>query len=107
MKKILFICSENCLRSPTAEKIFAGMKGIQARSAGTNPHAIVPVNLDLIDWATMIVVMENHHLDKLKKKFKAEMTGKRAVCLNIPDEYEYMDDVLVQLLKGRMARYMA
>ena len=106
MKKILFICSENCLRSPTAEKIFDGMVGIQARSAGTNPQATVSVDADLIEWATMIAVMERHHMDKLKKKFKPNIAGKRVACLNIPDDFEYMDDELVQLLKGTMARYL-
>jgi predicted protein tyrosine phosphatase len=106
MKNILFICSENFLRSPTAEKIFGGMANIQARSAGTSPNAIVPMNKDLIEWAAMIVVMEKHHLNKLRKKFKSDIIGKRAVCLNIPDDYDYMDEGLVQLLKGRMARYI-
>jgi len=35
--KLLFICSRNRWRSLTAEKIFDGANGIQARSAGTNP----------------------------------------------------------------------
>jgi predicted protein tyrosine phosphatase len=106
MKKILFICSQNCLRSPTAEKVFSGLANIQTRSAGFNPDSNVVVSRELIEWATMIVVMEKHHMDKLKKKFKSDIKGKRVVCLNIPDDYDFMDEVLVQLLKGRMARYL-
>ncbi|GMQ84126.1 MAG: hypothetical protein BMS9Abin06_0886 [Gammaproteobacteria bacterium] len=35
------------------------------------------------------------------------LAGKRVMCLRIPDEYDYMDEGLIRLLKGRMARYLA
>ena len=35
--RILFVCSENRLRSPTAEVIFSEYDGVEAVSAGTNP----------------------------------------------------------------------
>ncbi len=107
MKKVLFVCSQNRLRSPTAEKLFNGMADIQVRSAGLDADATTPVTRELIDWATMIVVMEKPHLNKLKKKFRPYLVGKRVVCLNIPDEYNYMDEALIQLFKSRMARYWA
>ena len=106
MKRLLFVCSQNLLRSPTAEKVFDGLGNIQARSAGLNVDATIPVSDELIDWASLIVVMEKSHMNKLRKKFYTNLFGKRIVCLNIPDDYDYMDEELMQLLKGKMARYL-
>src|SRR5258706_220622 len=46
-RKILFICSQNRWRSPTAEKIFDGVDNISARSAGTEPAARIKVSAGL------------------------------------------------------------
>lgn len=106
MKKILFVCSQNMLRSPTAEKVFDGMENIQARSAGLDADATIPVSNELVDWSSMIVVIEKPHMTKFRKRFYTNLFGKRIVCLNIPDVYDYMDEELIQLLKGKMARYL-
>jgi len=44
MKRILFLCSQNKLRSPTAECIFTDYPGIEVDSAGLNNNAIVPLS---------------------------------------------------------------
>lgn len=36
---ILFICSRNQWRSPTAERVFASEPSLSVRSAGTSPKA--------------------------------------------------------------------
>jgi len=60
----------------------------------------------MIDWADIIFVMEKNHMNRLRKRFKAHLQRARIVCLNIPDEYEFMDPVLVQLLSARVPRYL-
>jgi len=50
--------------------------------------------------------MENSHRNKLSKKFRAHLQGKRVICLDIPDEYDYMDPVLVQLLRIKVPRFL-
>lgn len=102
MKKLLFICSQNKLRSPTAEAIFSEYAGLEAESAGLNHDAEVPVSPELIQWADMIFVMEKVHRNKLSQKFQHFLKNKRVVCLNIPDEYDYMDDALIKLLKNKV-----
>ena len=57
MKKLLFVCSENRLRSPTAEAVFSEYEGVEAVSAGTNDDAETPVSGDLIEWADVIFVI--------------------------------------------------
>lgn len=102
MKHLLFICSQNRLRSPTAERVFSQWPGIEARSAGLNSDATLPLSPDLIEWAHVIVVMEQTHKKKLTKKFRAHLTGKPVISLGIPDDYEFMQPELVDLLKIRV-----
>ncbi|MFN8910720.1 MAG: protein tyrosine phosphatase, partial [Betaproteobacteria bacterium] len=39
MRRVLFICSQNRLRSPTAERVFSKRAGFEVASAGLNPEA--------------------------------------------------------------------
>lgn len=98
---MLFICSQNRLRSPTAERVFADREGFEVTSAGLNPEAETPVSADLLEWADVIFVMERAHRNKLSKKFKVHLKSKRIICLDIPDEFEFMDPALVRLLEAK------
>jgi predicted protein tyrosine phosphatase len=102
--KLLFICSQNRLRSPTAEAIFSTYPGIEAISAGTNKDADTPVSADMIEWADLILVMENVHRTKLTQKFGSLLRDKRLYVLDIPDRYGYMDAELMRLLKVKVSR---
>jgi predicted protein tyrosine phosphatase len=101
MKRALFICSQNRLRSPTAEQVFSGRPGFEVASAGLNNDADVPVSPELLQWADIIFVMEKAHRDKLSKKFRPHLKDKRIVCLDIPDEFEFMDTALIRLLEAK------
>jgi predicted protein tyrosine phosphatase len=101
MKHVLFICSQNRLRSPTAEQVFSDCAGFEVASAGLNPEADTPVSPELLAWADVIFVMERAHRNKLAKKFRAYLNAKRVICLDIPDEYDYMDPGLVRLLEAK------
>ncbi len=99
-KKVLFVCSRNRWRSPTAEKLFDGVNGVQARSAGTESGARIRVTAGHLGWADMIFVMENKHRRRLRDKFAFELANKTVVCLHIPDEYQFMQPELVDLLQA-------
>jgi len=103
---VLFVCSQNRLRSPTAEQIFADWPGIETSSAGTNNDAENPLSHELIEWADVIFVMEKAHRNKLLKKYRSAMNGKRVICLHIPDDYDLMDPALVSLLKSKVPQYL-
>lgn len=103
---ILFICSQNRLRSPTAEQVFADWPGVETSSAGLNNDAENPVTPELLEWAELIFVMERAHRSKLSGKFKRHLGHARVVCLDIPDEYDYMDAELVRLLKAKVPRHL-
>ena len=103
---LLFVCSENRLRSPTGEEVFSKYEGIDAIGAGTNKDADTPVSGDLIEWADIIFVMEQSHRNKVSKKFKDLLKGKKLVCLDIPDEYDRMDPILIRLLEMAVSRHV-
>lgn len=105
--RVLFICSQNRLRSPTAERIFSARPGLQVASAGTEQSAVKVVSAETIGWADMIFVMEDWHRDLLDRQFRRHVERKRVVCLGIPDRYEYMDPELVQLLELKVAPYLS
>ena len=105
MKRVLFICSQNRLRSPTAERVFASREGFEVASAGINSEAETPVYSDLLEWADVIFVMERAHRNKLSKKFKLHLKTKRIICLDIPDEFEFMDAALVRLLEAKVGPF--
>ena len=105
MKHILFVCSQNRLRSPTAEQVFSGRPGIEVDSAGLNPDAVNPVCNELLEWADVIFVMEKSHKNKLLKKFRVHMHSQRVICLDIPDDYEFMDPKLIEVLQSKVNSY--
>ena len=104
---VLFVCSQNKLRSPTAERIFSGQDGMECLSAGLDSDASNPVTADLLKWADVIFVMERRHLYKLSFKFGKLLTGKRVACLGIRDQYELMDPELVRLLKLKVGQFFS
>jgi len=106
MKHLLFVCSQNKLRSPTAEAVFAEYAGVEADSAGLNNDAEVVLSDEQIEWADVIIVMEKSHRNRLNRKYKHALAGKRVAVLGIPDEYDFMDEYLIKLLKTRSAIYL-
>ena len=105
-RRLLFVCSQNRLRSPTAEAICQNVEGVEAISAGTNNDADQPLTGDLVEWADTVIVMERHHRNRVSKKFREQLKGKQLVVLGIPDEYEYMQPELVKLLNARLRRWI-
>ena len=103
---ILFVCSEERLRSPTAAAVFADYPGVSTMSAGTNADAETPVSGDLIEWADVILVMEKQHRNKVSRRFRTLLRDKKLAVLDIADEFEYMDPHLVRLLQQRVPRYV-
>ena len=106
MTHVLFLCSQNRLRSPTAEKIFFGRPGIEVASAGLSLDAVSPLSSDLLEWADIVFVMERSHRKKLIHRFKAFLTTQNVICLDIRDMYEYMDPKLVKLLEEKVTPHL-
>jgi len=106
MKSILFVCSQNRLRSPTAEQVFSTRPDLDVASAGTNHDAEQPLTAELVEWADIIFVMEKTHRAKLRSRFGTALKSARVICLDIPDNYTFMDPTLIRLLEQRVSRHL-
>jgi len=106
LAKLLFICSKNQWRSPTAEALFKNHPEHQVRSAGTSDKARIKVNGKLLDWADHIFMMERKHQQLLWLRFADHINHKQVVILNIEDNYIYNDPELIEILKSYLQKYL-
>ncbi|MCB9045132.1 MAG: protein tyrosine phosphatase [Chitinophagales bacterium] len=103
---LLFVCSRNQWRSPTAEAIYRNIEGLSVSSAGTEPSARVRLTAKMIDSADIIFVMEQEHKVRIRQNFPQNMQDKIIIVLDIPDEYGYMDDELVAMLRDSIDSHL-
>jgi len=85
----------------------AGKTNIETNYAGLGADATVHLSPEQIEWATIIFVMEKAHRNKLSAKFKPQLNGKRVICLDIPDDYQYMQHELVKLLQTKAGKFLS
>ncbi|MEO8115418.1 MAG: hypothetical protein ABI655_13610, partial [Phenylobacterium sp.] len=104
VKKVLFVCGRNQLRSPTAEQLFASRDDIEVASAGLDAKCGNPVTPELLAWADLVFVMERAHRTRLSRAFRSSLKTARVICLDIPDDYDFMDPALIRLLEARVTR---
>ena len=105
-QNVLFVCSRNQWRSPTAEKIWRKHPMMSVRSGGTSPNARRKVSAEDIRWAHVIFVMEKKHKSRLVAEFTRLIEGKPIHVLDIPDEYKYMDPELVEQLEESVGVFL-
>lgn len=103
---LLFVCSQNKLRSPTAESVFSDVPNVNVRSAGLNNNAEIPLGIEDVMWADCIFVMEQAQKKKLRTHFKKYLKEQRVICLDIPDDYEYMAPALITVLKQKIPQHI-
>ena len=106
MKRLLFICGANKLRSPTAEHIFSTWVDVETDSAGLNSISEQQLSSEQVEWADIIFVMEKSQRSKVSARFRKYLKGKRIVCLDIPDNYAFMEPELVRLLEARVKPFL-
>lgn len=104
--KLLFLCSQNKRRSLTAEKIFNGVNGHTARSAGTENNSRIKVTVGLLGWADIIFCMEKKHAQRIKMKYQDVIEDKKLVVLNIYDDYQFMEESLIDILESEVNEFI-
>ena len=97
--KLLFVCSGNKDRSPTAEAMFLVDCRYVAKSAGIDDDAPVKLSKELIEWADLVFAMQDEHRQEILRLMPR---AKKTRVLNIPDIYHYGDPELVNLLRERL-----
>ena len=105
-RRVLFLCNQNRMRSPTAERVFSEYPDLDVKSAGVDRDATVVTTRELLEWADIIFVMEKRQRNIVHKKFKDIYASKQIICLYIPDEYAYMDPYLIELLKEKVTGFL-
>lgn len=103
---ILFVCSRNKWRSATAETIYKSSQEHNVKSAGTEPSAKVRISAKHILWADIIFVMEKKHKQRIMANFPDEIASKQLIILDIEDDYQYMDEELIEILKVSVEPYL-
>lgn len=76
-RRVLFLCSRNRLRSPTAEQVFGTWPDLEVDSAGLADDAEMVLTSEQLDWADLIVVMEASHRRRLQTCHRSRLKGKR------------------------------
>ncbi len=98
---ILVVCGRNKKRSRTAEHIFKNDMRFNIRSAGLSSQSNRKISEKDLHWADLVFVMENDQRAKIWSLFK-NIEMPTIEILNIPDDYEFMDEELIELLTGRI-----
>ena len=100
--KLLFICSRNQWRSPTAEAIYQTDPRVEACSAGLSASARRRVSEKLLRWADLVMVMDRAQKQRLEDQFPTIFHDLHVEVLDIPDDYSFMAPELVSLIRDRV-----
>jgi predicted protein tyrosine phosphatase len=105
VRRVLFVCTGNQDRSPTAEQLLKGKEGIEVKSAGTHASLLGsrPLTEELTKWASEIYAMEEQHRQEIERIDPAAKI--KIVVLGIEDNYRGNSPDLVKALKEKLARY--
>jgi predicted protein tyrosine phosphatase len=101
VRRVLFVCQFNRSRSATAERIFCKRPDLEVRSAGTSEDALVRVNERMLDWADLIFTMDPSQHLALSEMFPGHAALQRLICLDIPDDFAFLQPALIRLLEER------
>ena len=104
--RVLFLCRHNQMRSPTAERIFCKRPDLDVRSAGTAPDALARVSAPMLEWADLIFIMDDSQRRALARSFPGHAALERLICLDIPDEFTFLQPELVELLHTRATPHL-
>lgn len=92
---VLFVCTMNKWRSPTAEKIYKKHPLLNVRSAGTSSKARRKISIGDVRWADLIILMEEKHCERIRAEFRQEIDFCELHVLDVEDRFQFMDPQLV------------
>ena len=102
VRRVLFICRVNRHRSATAERVFCKRRDLDVRSAGTSEDALVRINKRMLEWADVVFTMDEQQGAALERMFPSHPVLDRLICLDIPDDFTFLDPALIKLLEERV-----
>lgn len=106
IRRVLFLCHLNRSRSATAERLFCKRPDLDVCSAGTSDDALVRVNRRMLEWADAIFTMDPEQHRALARMFPGHPALDRLICLEISDEFTFLEPDLVKLLEERVTPHL-
>ncbi len=108
--KALCVCSAGLLRSPTLAWVLSNEPfNFNTRAAGSsNSFALIQVDEVLVHWADIIFFVNKENEEEVEFNFTRGKNqpnwadGKHIITLNIPDNFEFRDPVLVEIIKKQL-----
>ncbi len=107
MLNIVFVCGMNRWRSPTAEAIYQDDPRVHVRSAGLSRSSKRQLSAGDLEWADLVLVMENQHKAQITEAYRHKLCLPKIDSLDIPDDYRYMDDDLIDIIRSAVEPYLA
>lgn len=99
--RVLFVCSAGLLRSATGATVGSCL-GLNTRNCGSESYALIPLSVNLINWAQKIYFVNEYNLHSALVTFQEQpeildMLETKSITLDIEDIYDYMDPRLVEV----------
>ena len=104
--RVLFVCTQNKVRSLTAEHLYHVRPDLEVKSAGTANFAKNRLTRELLEWAEVVFVFDDSQLNFIEQTFGKEALGKPVVCLGLLDVFTYKSDPLVVKLVAKLDPYL-
>lgn len=99
-QRVLCVCSAGLLRSPTTASVLHKEFGFNTRACGhSQEYALIPISEALIEWAEQVVFVSQENFDECSNEAKELLSEKTVVILDIPDEFEYNNPQLREIIK--------
>ena len=95
----LFVCAKNQWRSPTAAAVYRNDARINVQSAGLRKQSPQVLSARLLEWADIVMVMENKHASRIRDLYRSMPELPEIIVLDIPDDYVFMDPALIEIIK--------
>jgi predicted protein tyrosine phosphatase len=105
-RRVLFVCTQNRVRSLTAEHLYRPRPDLEVRSAGIAENAGVPLTRELFEWADHVFVFSKGQEKIVKERYRDSFDSKPVVCLRLPDRFQYKGADLVMALREKLGPYL-
>lgn len=105
-RRVLFVCTQNKVRSLTAEHLYRVRPDLEVKSCGTATFAKNQLSKDLLNWAEAVFTFDESQMEVIAKNFSVEAQGRPVICLGLPDIFTYKSDALVVKLTAKIEPYL-
>jgi predicted protein tyrosine phosphatase len=94
-KRVLFVCTQNKVRSLTAEHLYHIRPDLEVKSCGTATFAKNQLSNELLTWADVVFYFDASQLEVIERHFREAVAEKPVICLGLADVFTYKSDALV------------